>query len=179
MRVMMRFGLFTLVFFSLMAGLGANAVLKSSSTRNKKWITAGLLILVFIDFYPGILQLAPNDASPADYWLAAQPNTGSVARFPFSQETDQSPVYATLINQKPYLGGYFNANQPEQYIRIAPVMDGFPSAESTDLLKQLGVAYIIVDSSQYSNFSDVNKSIQALGLQSLHVSGSDYIYGLP
>jgi hypothetical protein len=180
MRVMMRFGLFTLVFFSLMAGLGTNALLKSYSTKIKRWITAGLLILVFVDFYPGVFNnLAPNDATPADYWLATQPNTGSVARFPFSQEADQSPVYATLINQKSYLGGYFNANQPEQYVRISPAMEGFPSSESVSLLKQLGVAYVIVDSSQYSNYSDVDKTIQSLGLRSLHVSGSDYIYGLP
>jgi hypothetical protein len=179
MRVMMRFGLFTLVFFSAMAGLGTNALLKSFSPRYKRWITAGLLILVFIDFYPGPLQLAPNDASPADYWLAAQPNTGSVARFPFSQEADQTPVYATLINQKPYLGGYFNANQPEQYVRITPVMNGFPSTESVELLKQLGVAYVIVDPTQYSNFPGVDKTIQSLGLRLLQVSGSDYVYGLP
>jgi hypothetical protein len=180
MRVMMRFGLFTLVFFSLMAGLGANALLKPYSARVKRWITAGLLILVFVDFYPGVFtDLAPNNAAAADTWLAAQPNTGSVARFPFSQETDQSPVYATLINQKPYLGGYFNANQPEQYIRITPVMEGFPSSESVSLLKQLGVAYVIVDSTQYSSYPDVDKTIQSLGLRSLHVSGSDYIYGVP
>ena len=179
MRVMMRFGLFTLIFFSLMAGLGANALLSSYSSRTKRWISAGLLILVFIDFYPGVLQLAPNDASPVDYWLAAQPDTGAVARFPFSDEVNQSPVYATLINQKPYLGGYFNANQPEQYVRIVPVMEAFPSAESAALLKQLGVAYVIVDSSQYSNFSGVDKTIQSLGLRLLHVSGSDYIYGPP
>jgi len=180
MRVMMRFGLFTLVFFSLMAGLGANALLKPYSARVKRWITVGLLILVFVDFYPGVFtDLAPNNAAPADTWLAAQPNTGAVARFPFSQETDQTPVYATLINQKPYLGGYFNANQPEQYIRIRPIMEGFPSSESVGLLKQLGVAYVIVDSTQYSSYPDVDKTIQSLGLRSLRVSGSDYIYGVP
>ncbi len=102
-----------------------------------------------------------------------------MARFPFSQEADQTPVYATLINQKPYLGGYFNANQPEQYVRITPVMNGFPSTESVELLKQLGVAYVIVDSTQYSNFPGVDKTIQSLGLRLLQVSGSDYVYGLP
>jgi hypothetical protein len=178
MRVMMRFGLFTLVFFSVMAGLGANAVLKSISPHYKKWITVGLIILIFIDFYPGPLQLAPNEASPADYWLASQPNTGAVARFPFSQESEQTPVYATLIHQKPYIGGYFNANQPEQYLRITPVMNDFPTAESVELLRQLGVTYVIVDSTQYPNFPQVDRSVQSLGLQLLHVSGTDYVYGL-
>ncbi len=179
MRVMMRFGLFTLLFFGAMAGLGANALLKAFSPRIKRGVTVAVLILVFIDFYPGPLQLAPNQASPADYWLATQPNTGSVARFPFSQEADQMPVFATLINQKPYLGGFFNANHPEQYERISPVMAEFPSSESIALLKQLDVAYVIVDTTQYSNFTEVGHTIESLGLQLLHVSGSDYIYGWP
>jgi hypothetical protein len=178
MRVMMRFGLFTLVYFSLMAGLGTEALLKSYSRRVGRWVTVGLLLLVFIDFYPGPLQLAPIEVSQADQWLATQPATGSVARFPFIQQVDQLPVYATLIHQKPYLGGFFNANQPEQFRRISPKMEGFPSAESVALLRDLQVAYVIVDSSRYPGFPAVDQAIQSLGLRLLHVSGTDYVYGL-
>ena len=60
--------------------------------------------------------------------------------------------------------------QPEQYTRILPVMNTFPSQESVDLLRQLGVTYVVVDSSRYRNFSDVDRNIQSLGLQLLHVS---------
>ena len=177
MRVMMRFGLFTLVFFSLMAGIGAAALLESIRPKARIWLTVALLVLVFVDFYPGPLHMVPMTVSPADDWLASQPDTGSLARFPFDQEGDQGPVYATLINQKRYIGGFFNANQPEQYQWISPVMSSFPSEESVTLLKQLEVAYLIVDSTRYENFSQVNQTIQSLGLQLLHVSGTDYIYG--
>jgi hypothetical protein len=178
MRVMMRFGLFTLIFFCLIAGLGAHLLVKSLSTRPKRWISIGLVILIFVDFYPGIfVKFSRLDARPVDYWLATQPDIGAVAQFPFSQESSQKQVYNTLVNHKPFLGGYFNANQPEQYIRITPVMDTFPSADSADLLKQLGVGYVVVDSSQYSNFPDVDQSIQALGLELLNVSESEYVYG--
>ena len=180
MRVMMRFGLFVLVTFSLMAGLGAHLLLKDHSKKIKGWITAVILLLVFIDFYPGPLKgFAPVEARPVDTWLATQPDKGAIAQFPFSQESDQNQVYNTLINQKKYIGGFFNANQPEQYKRIQPVMDNFPSQESMELLQQLGVAYVVVDSSQYSNYSDIDRGIQTFGLRLLHVSEQEYVYGWP
>lgn len=180
MRVMMRFGLFTLVFSSLMAGLGAHLLLKSHTSAIKRWIAVGLLVLVFIDFYPGpIPNLAPIAGSPADYWLAPQPDTGAVAVFPFIDESTQGQVYNTLVHQKPFLGGFFNANSPEQYTRIQPVMDNFPSSESVAMLQQLGVAYVVVDSSQYSNYSTVDQTIQSLGLRLLQVCASEYVYGFP
>jgi len=76
-------------------------------------------------------------------------NTGTVAQFPFDEESSQGQVYNTLVYQKPFLGGYFNSYAPEQYTRIQPVMDTFPSQESVDLLKKLGVTYVVVDSSRY------------------------------
>jgi hypothetical protein len=58
-------------------------------------------------------------------------------------------------------------------------MDGFPSAESVDLLKQLDVAYVLVDSSRYDIYADVDQAIQSLGLKLAHVTGTDYIYVFP
>ncbi len=88
-------------------------------------------------------------------------------------------MYDTLVNQKPFLGGNFNANSPEQIVRIDPTMQTFPSQASVDLLKQLGVAYVVVDSSGYKNFPVIEGKIQSLGLHLLHVSEAEYVYGLP
>ena len=179
MRVMMRFGLFTLIFTSLMAGLGAHLLKKSASTTIKCWVGIGLLLLVFIDFYPGFLKdLRPTHARPVDTWLAAQPNTGALAQFPFDEESSQSQVYYTLFHQKPFLGGDFNANQPEQYTRIRPVLMNFPSLESVELLRQLGVTYVVVDSARYKNYSGIDSQIRSLGLPLLHVSETEYVYAL-
>ena len=180
MRVMMRFGLFTLIFSSMMAGLGAHVLLSASSKGIRRWVGVGLLVLVFVDFYPGVFtQFSTLDARPVDYWLAAQPDTGAIAQFPFSDESSQGQVFNTLVSQKPYLGGFFNANYPEQYQRIQPVMDEFPTAESVDLLKELGVAYVVVNSRAYTNFEAVDTSIQSYGLHLLNISSEDYVYGWP
>jgi hypothetical protein len=177
MRVMMRFGLFTLIFTSLMAGLGAYVLTKLGSSKIGRWVGVGLLVLVFIDFYPGALAgFRLTRARPVDAWLAAQPDTGAVAQFPFDEESSQSQVYYTLVHQKPFLGGDFNTSAPEQYRRIRPVMDTFPSQESIDLLRQLGVSYVVVDSLRYQNFLDVERDILSFGLQPLHVSEAEYVY---
>jgi hypothetical protein len=179
MRVMMRFGLFALIFTSMMAGLGAYVLTRDSSVRVKRWVGVVLLVLVFIDFYPGVLQgFRTVQARPVDTWLATQPY-GAIAQFPFDEESSQSQVYNTLVNQKAFLGGYFNANQPEQYTRIQPVMDTFPSRESVDLLTQLGITYVVVDSPRYSDYAGTNQSIQSLGLTLVHVSGTEYVYTIP
>ena len=180
MRVMMRFGLFTLIFSSLMAGLGAHVLLEASAQKFRRWVGIGLLLLVFVDFYPGVFtKFSTLDARPVDYWLATQADTGAVAQFPFSYESDQGQVFNTLVSRKPFLGGFFNANHPEQYERILPIMHDFPSPESVDLLKELGVAYIVVDSHGYSHYNAVDQSIQLLGLRLLHISEEEYVYGWP
>jgi hypothetical protein len=179
MRVMMRFGLFTLIFTSLSAGLGAYLLTKSASAKVRGWVGIMLLVLVFIDFYPGVWKdFRPTRVRPVDTWLAAQPNTGALAQFPFDEESSQSQVYYTLVHQKPFLGGDFNANQPEQYTRIQPVMKNFPSPESVKLLRQLGVTYVAVDSNRYRDFSKVDQDIRSLGLQFLFSSEKQYVYGL-
>jgi hypothetical protein len=180
MRVMMRFGLFALIFSSLMAGLGAYLLTKTASLKVKRWVGVILLMLVFIDFYPGVLKgFSVTQARPVDSWLATQPDTGAVAQFPFTQESDQGQVYDTLVYQKPFLGGYFNANAPEQYERIQTVMASFPSQKSVDQLRQLGVTYVVVDSSRYKNYVDVDGTIQSLGLHLLHISEAEFVYSLP
>jgi hypothetical protein len=180
MRVMMRFGLFTLIFSSMMAGIGAYIILNASSPKLKRWVGIAMLVLVFVDFYPGVFtRFSTLDGRPVDYWLATQPDIGAVAQFPFSYESSQGQVYDTLVSQKPNLGGFFNANSPEQYVRIQPIMNGFPSAESVNLLKELGVAYVVVDSSAYSDYTAIDRSIQSFGLQLLNISGEEKVYGWP
>ena len=179
MRVMMRFGLFTLIFTSLMAGLGAYVLTKSASSKIRNWVGVALLVLVFIDFYPGVLKdFSSTQARPLDTWLATQPNTGALAQFPFDEESSQGQVYYTLFHHKPFLGGDFSSNATEQFVRIRPVMNTFPSRESVALLKQLGVTYVVVDSVRYSNFYYVDRDLRAFGLDLLHVSENQYVYGL-
>jgi hypothetical protein len=180
MRTFKRFAIFVLMALGLMAGLGASWLTDRFRSGLRTPLTLGILALVFLDFYPGpYTSFAKVQARPVDAWLASQPGQGVVAQFPFYEEEDQDQVYNTLVHGKPFLGGFFNAFPPPQYRRIRPVMDGFPDQASVDLLRELNVEYVIVDSTAYDDFPSIMVAIDELGLKLTGTFGTDYVYGLP
>ena len=150
MRALMRFGVFALLLVTAAAGLGAAWLLEKTHPRASAGVLVALLALVFVDFYPGPYdQFAPVEARPVDYWLAEQPD-GVVAQMPFSLAEDQEHTYYTLIHGKPYIGGFFNAFPPPQYQRIIPLLAPFPDESSVEVLRDLGVYYVLVDVDEYA-----------------------------
>jgi hypothetical protein len=180
MRVWMRYGIFVSLFAIALAGIGAAWLISRVGPRWKTLLSLGLLVLIIFDFYPGIFtQFSLVADRPIDTWLAKQPGNGAVVQFPIELVEDQDQIYPTLTYNKPFIGGFFNAFPPEQYQRIKPVMMNFPDQESIDLLKNLGVEFVLVDSSNYPEFNQVRDSIEKLGLEMLTVIGSEYVYRLP
>ena len=166
MRAWVRFGLLTLLAVSILAGLGSAWLLGRVRPAWRTGLTVLILGLVFLDFYPGpYTTFSRLETRPVDAWLANQPGNGAVAQFPFSTEEDQMQVYFTQFYNKPFLGGFFNAFPPEQYLRIRPVMDTFPSPESVALLKSLNVEYVVVDTGAYPDFPAARAVIERLGLR--------------
>ncbi len=178
MRALMRMGFFVLIFNTLLAGLGAAWLLQ----RNRKFrglLAALLILLVLFDFYPGpYRQFDRVAARPVDAWLAQQPGQGAVAQFPFSQVEDQDQVYNTLVHQKPFIGGFFSANQPEQYLRIRPVLEKFPDSAGVELLRELGVQWILFDTGQYADFADVRAQVEHLGLRYMDTIAGEAVFEL-
>jgi hypothetical protein len=111
-----------------------------------------------------------------DAWLAQQPGKGAVAQFPAIELEDQDQVYDTLVNGKPFIGGFFSANQPEQYLRIRPVLDGFPSPEGAALLRELGVEWALFDTRAYPDFAAVRRQVEALGLSYVDTIGGQAVF---
>lgn len=150
MRTFKRAGILVLLAISVLAGVGLDVLAERVPHHRRGWLITLLFVLLAIDFYPGPFDpWSKVEPRPVDLWLAGQPGGGAVAQFPFDLEEDQLHVYYTLYNQKPFLGGFFNAYPPEQYRRIAPVMATFPSDESLDLLAKLGVQYVLVEGDAY------------------------------
>jgi hypothetical protein len=179
MRVMMRFGVFALTLVSLLAGLGSAWLFNKFPTR-RYGLAMLLLVFIGLDFYPGIhSRFSIVEARPVDTWLAQQPGNGAVAQFPFSLVVDQDQVYYTLIHGKPFIGGFFNANQPAQYLQIKPVLDSFPDQASINLLNELNFQYILVDSRAYSDFGSVEQRILNSGLVVQTIADSQYVFTWP
>jgi hypothetical protein len=177
----MRIGLFTSVFTTVLAGLGAGyLILRRPDSRKWRISWTVLLIgLVLFDFFPRSIasNLGVVEHRAVDEWLAEQPGDGAVVQFPFSESEDQSQIYYTSIYDKPFVGGFFNANQPPQYQAIKPVLDSFPSDESVQTLRDLNVTYIVVDTHAYEDYTAVEAEILARGLVKLADIDGQSVYG--
>jgi hypothetical protein len=165
LRALMRFGLFASLFVCAAAGLGAAKLLDHFKNAKIRALAAALLALVLFDFYPGLYtefsQIAPR---PVDAWLAEQPGTGAVVQMPFAESEDQEQTYYTLFHGKPFVGGFFNAFPPPQYLRIKPLLETFPDRSSVDLLRELGVQYVVVDTNAYPDPGEIRQQIEALDI---------------
>lgn len=166
LRALMRFGVFVLIFTSASAGLGSAFILERVNQKWKLFLTCVLLVLIFVDFYPGsYTEFAQVQTRPVDTWLAEQPGDEAMIQFPFLMGEDQDQIYNTLIHEKPFVGGFFNAFPPPQYRRITPIMENFPDQESVDLSHELGVKYVLVDEDEYADIDKVRALCEDLGLQ--------------
>jgi hypothetical protein len=177
LRTFKRFGVFVLLSISVLSGLGINRFRKGVGDRVWTFAVPLLFLFVMFEVYPGPYKnFALVEPRPVDYWLAEQPGDGGVAQFPFYQVEDQDQVYNTLTHGKPFIGGFFNAFPPKQYLEIRPVMEGFPDESSLALLRNLQVKFILVDGTAYEKFIDVQQAIEDLGLELKVVFGDDYVY---
>lgn len=177
LRALMRFGVFVLVFFSASAGLGMAWLLEKVSAQRRRLAFAGVILLIFLDFYPGpYTHFAQVQARPVDAWLAAQPGNGAVIQFPFIKGEDQDQTYSTLVHGKPFVGGFFNAFPPNQYVRIRPIMENFPDADSVAMFNELGVAYVLVDSASYPDPALVRERAEDLGLTFVEDVGGQMVF---
>jgi len=169
MRALSRFGFFVNLFTTLLAGIGAGVLFTGLRGKVRTLAVVGLFALCILDFYPGtyIKSLTKIEPRPLDTWLAQQPGDGAVAMFPFEQVEEQFNIYATWMHGKPFIGGLFNAYQPAQYTYIKPIMELFPSPESIDLLHDLGITYLVVDTSAYSRYAEIERDILGGGLELL------------
>lgn len=178
MRALMRFGVFVVIFIPVLAGIGwAQISQRFSSSRRWKFSLA-ILFLVIFEIYPGSFALDLTQPHPrqVDFWLAKQPDEGAVVQMPFIDSTQPSQLYYTLTYKKPFLGGFFNANAPEQYLNAEPTMEKFPDQKSIELLRKLQAKNIVVDGSAYPNFPDTQQKMEKLGLVLLTQQEDQYVY---
>ncbi|NPV57489.1 MAG: hypothetical protein HPY76_12560, partial [Anaerolineae bacterium] len=179
LRAFSRFGIFVLLFSCAAAGMGASWLLARIKPRWRPLAATGLLLLVLFEFYPGLYrQFSPVQARPVDTWLAQQPGEGAVIQFPFRMGEDQEQIYNTLINGKPYVGGFFNAFPPPQYRSLLPIMDYFPDERSCAMLDGLGVEYVLVHAPAYDDPSWVRTESERCGLVYIDQIGDEMIFML-
>ncbi len=177
LRALMRFGIFALLFACTAAGLGTSWIIAKIGYRSRRAVMAMLLLLVFLDFYPGpykdFFSVQPR---PVDAWLARQPGNGAVIQFPFIMSEDQEQTYYTLFHGKPFVGGFFNAFPPAQYSRLLPIMEKFPDTASISQLEELGVEFVLVDKDEYPDLEAVRQACEKQGLRFIETMGDQMVF---
>lgn len=178
MRAIMRFGIFVIIFVPVLAGIGLTEMSKRLTHIKQSILTVLLVLVVLFEFYPGSYEniLIQPHPRPVDLWLAEQPGDGAVIQMPFSHSSDQAQVYYSMFYNKPFTGGFFNANQPEQYQTSQPILEKFPDTASLELLQSLKVQYIVIDGSSYKDFPQMQKQMEKLGLIELTELDGEFVY---
>jgi hypothetical protein len=178
MRTFKRSAIFVLLATCTLAGIGASELKARLPGQLRTPLVLALIFFAILDFYPGPFPTVAVPSRPVDAWLSSQPDNGAVAAFPFGRETDQLEVYYSIVNGKPFLGGFFSAYPPQQYLRIQPVLDKFPDQESLVELRQLGIRYVLVAESSYPDLVALNKTLADHGLSLAGRFGGQAVYQL-
>ncbi len=173
LRVFARFGIYVLLFIFTLSALGLKFVLDHIRKQQAVVVfSMAVLLFVWLDFYPGPYQTTFDIKNrPVDVWLASQPGDGAVIQFPFSQSEDQVQVYATLAHGKPFVGGFFNAFPPQQYLEIKPVMENFPDKASVAMLDELGVKFVLADVNSYTQGQEFIRTCESPGFEVCRYNG--------
>ena len=177
MRTWMRYGIYANLFLAVLAGVGYARITSAFQGRAARSFALALtLVLIGLDFSTIPYPTVEVQARPVDTWLAAQPGDGAFVQFPISQSTQPEIVYATLVNNKPFLGMFYGAYLPKDFERIRPDLANFPSQKSVQILHDRGIKFVLVDSSQYQPWSMAKKQIETFGLREVHISDSQHVF---
>lgn len=167
-RVPARFGILFLLAASVLAGYGLKEILEHQIIRFKqlfKYIFI-LFVILFLNFEYISLPLPVKSMKvgqevPEVYqWLAEQPEDFAIIELPmpplgpdviwYEQTPKEAPyLYYSTYHWKKLVNGYSGYTAPS-YFMIWQEMNDFPSQNSMDLLRGLGVKYCIVHLDKYS-----------------------------
>jgi hypothetical protein len=152
MRTFKRAAALVLLPVSVLAGLGFDSFRERIQGSRMMLVSALLFLFLFLEIYPGpFRQWERVEPRPIDVWLRAQEGSGAVVVFPFHLQEDQRQVYATLHHGKPFVGGFFSAFPPGNYVELEAEMEGFPSSQTLGTLGSLGVEYILLSEAHYTS----------------------------
>lgn len=144
-RVWARFGIITILFVALLAGIGTALLLQRYSCWRWHLLTP-LVALVLIDGLPGMTQTIRLAPRPVDAWLAQQPDDFAVGVLPANNDAVlYRAMYGSLFHGK-HLPAYNHpAHQPAAYKAFARQAATFPDQQAVHSLHALGLRYVLLD----------------------------------
>jgi hypothetical protein len=164
MRVWARFGMVTILFVALLAGVGAarlthrndasgrlyngGGVGFGSLTKIRTVVPAVVIIgLVVLDLLPGrINEYTVLTPRPIDRWLAQQPGDFAVGFVPvIDATTNYYILFGTLTHGKRTIAFMHQAHIPPVFQDFNERSSGFPDSASAQRLRELGIRYLLLE----------------------------------
>ncbi len=185
MRVPARFGVLVFFAMAVLAAIGAaqlyeyfkrykwyqNSTLKHMLTTG---ILAGIILLEYasfpkaLSFYPATAETIP----PVYRWLAEQPEDIRIVELPLdSAKVNFEYTYYSTFHWKRMINGR-SAFIPDGILQIFAEMRDFPSQKTVDLLKSLGIHYVILHTDTFSG--QLSETLPD-GIQVVQTFGNDLL----
>jgi len=148
-RVPSRYAVFVIFCIAVLAAYGLKYFLdKLEKKKVKVMVAAGLLIFLNLEYLsiPQQMKKVPvkDDIPPTYTWLKDKPDDVIIASLPFFNETpmEANYLYFSLFHKKKIINGYSGFVPPVIHY-MQRMFKGFPSWPNVDILKTLGVDYVI------------------------------------
>ncbi|ABU60171.1 glycosyltransferase family protein [Roseiflexus castenholzii] len=163
MRVWARFGIVTILFVALLAGIGAARLVHRKSVAGRltngfggaarlrissaALLSGAIVALIVVDLMPGRMNeyttLAPR---PIDHWLARQPGDFTVGFVPvIDATTNYFILFGTLTHGKRTIAFMHQAHLPPIFQDFNERSRGFPDSASAQRLRELGIRYLLLE----------------------------------
>lgn len=162
LRVPARIGVLVLLALSVLAALGLSRLLAHMSPRSRLVAVVALAAAIFAEGWAVPVAMAPVDARgraedrAAYRWLAQQP-PGAAIELPILEWSIAPTLtyqYATLAHGHPIVNGYSGYGSPLQEFlggAASPLNDPARIGAALDLLRAVGVRYVVVHPRDYAD----------------------------
>lgn len=192
-RVPARFALLPVFGLAALAGIGFALVFRRGQSDKRRRSTlsmgaTGLLALLLLSEHmaaplPGVA--VPYGGAVYD-WLATRAAGGAVIELPYYLHTERSHieldrVYQSVRHWRPIVNGT-SGFKPAWMVQLGRVLDTFPDWRSFDLLRRLGVRYVVLHRNEYDTAGWENVTALLSGylsaVERMHSAGDDLILTL-
>lgn len=149
-RVPSRYAIFVIFALTVLSGYGIR-LMKSYMKRKRieAWVGIALVLFLNLEYLsiPQRIRFVPvkNDIPPTYHWLSERSRDATIVELPFHYPISKDAIYMyfSIFHQKKMVNGY-SGFIPPAILYIRKMFLAFPSWACLDILRALGVDYVIL-----------------------------------
>jgi hypothetical protein len=168
MRVMTRFGLWTGLMTSALAGWGANITIDWLTRRSPKLSAvryiafAVVVFLILFESYGMVYHKFRLSPRSVDLWLSQLEKPTVIIELPLHQaERPIQDYYATVHQQATVLGPIGDSFRSSTYLERTSALQDFPLPQSLAALQFWQVDYVLLTPSQIEDWDELRQAIES------------------